>query len=170
MSASITDDDFELDSLASAAFGAKISATDYIHTLNNWGTYSTQMNIFFEKYDLYLTPSTASVAPKNGEISTPSWQKAIVKSMLKIGKAHYLAQGKLVDKIVRDNLKWVPFTQLANITGLPAMSVPLYWNKQGLPLGSQFIAPFGHEDRLLQLAAQLEYAQPWMPQYKKIRI
>ncbi|HQV24882.1 MAG TPA: amidase family protein [Acinetobacter sp.] len=170
MSASITDDDFELDSLASAAFGAKISATDYIHTLNNWGTYSTQMNIFFEKYDLYLTPSTASVAPKNGEISTPSWQKAIVKSMLKIGKAHYLAQGKLVDKIVRDNLKWVPFTQLANITGLPAMSVPLYWNKQGLPLGSQFIAPFGHEDRLLQLAAQLEYAQPWMPQHKKIRI
>lgn len=170
MSPNITDADFELDSLASAAFGAKISATDYIHTLNNWGAYSTQMNLFFEKYDLYLTPATATVAPKNGEVTTPVWQKAIVKSLLKIGKAHYLAQGKLIDKIVHENLKWVPFTQIANITGLPAMSVPLYWNKQGLPLGSQFIAPFGREDHLLQLAAQLEQAQPWMPQYQKIQI
>ena len=81
-----------------------------------------------------------------------------------------LAQGKLVDQIVKDNLKWVPFTQLANITGLPAMSVPLYWNKDYLPLGSQFIAPFAQEDRLLQLAAQLEQAQPWLNRYNQIHI
>lgn len=148
-----TDQDFELDSIALAAFGAKTTATEYIHNLNNWGLYSTQMNIFFEQYDLYLTPTTASVAPKNGEIATPAWQKPILKGLLKLGKAHYLAQGKLVEKMVQDNLSWVPFTQLANVTGLPAMSVPLYWNKHDLPLGSQFIAPFGREDRLLQLAA-----------------
>ncbi|QBQ16378.1 amidase [Acinetobacter haemolyticus] len=165
-----TDQDFELDSIALAAFGAKTTATEYIHNLNNWGLYSTQMNIFFEQYDLYLTPTTASVAPKNGEIATPAWQKPILKGLLKLGKAHYLAQGKLVEKMVQDNLSWVPFTQLANVTGLPAMSVPLYWNKHDLPLGSQFIAPFGREDRLLQLAAQLEQAQPWMPQYKKISL
>jgi amidase len=41
------------------------------------------------------------------------------------------------------------------------MSVPLYWNESGLPIGSQFIAPFGEEARLLRLAAQLEQAQPW---------
>ena len=50
------------------------------------------------------------------------------------------------------------------------MSVPLYWNKDNLPLGSQFIAPFAREDLLFQLAAQLEYAQPWWDQYAKIRI
>ncbi len=50
------------------------------------------------------------------------------------------------------------------------MSVPLYWNKDNLPLGSQFIAPFAREDVLLQLAAQLETAQPWWHQYAKIRI
>lgn len=168
--AGATDHDFELDSIALAAFGAKTTATEYIHTLNNWGLYSTQMNIFFEKYDLYLTPTTASVAPKNGEIATPAWQKPILKGLLKVGKAHYLAQGKLVEKMVQDNLSWVPFTQLANVTGLPAMSVPLYWNKHGMPLGSQFIAPFGREDRLLQLAAQLEQTQPWLQQYKHIQI
>lgn len=163
-------DNFELDSLALAAFGAKTSSVDYIRNLNNWGVYVTQMNHFFEKYDLYLIPATASVAPKNGEVKTPAWQKPILKTLLHAGKAHWLAQGKLVDRIVKENLKWVPFTQLANITGLPAMSVPLYWNKDNLPLGSQFIAPFAGEDVLLQLAAQLEYAQPWWGQYAKIRI
>lgn len=163
-------DNFELDSLALAAFGAKTSSVDYIRNLNNWGVYVTQMNHFFEKYDLYLIPATASVAPKNGEVKTPAWQKPILKTLLHAGKAHWLAQGKLVDRIVKENLKWVPFTQLANITGLPAMSVPLYWNKDNLPLGSQFIAPFAREDVLLQLAAQLEYAQPWWDQYAKIRI
>ena len=128
------------------------------------------MNHFFDKYDLYLTPATATVAPKNGEVKTPAWQKPILKALLGLGKAHLLAQGKLVDQIVKENLKWVPFTQLANITGLPAMSVPLYWNEQNLPLGSQFIAPFAREDLLLQLAAQLEQAQPWFDQYAKIRI
>ena len=163
-------DNFELDSLALATFGAKTSSVDYIRNLNNWGVYVTQMNHFFEKYDLYLIPATASVAPKNGEVKTPAWQKPILKTLLHAGKAHWLAQGKLVDRIVKENLKWVPFTQLANITGLPAMSVPLYWNKDNLPLGSQFIAPFAGEDVLLQLAAQLEYAQPWWGQYAKIRI
>ena len=50
------------------------------------------------------------------------------------------------------------------------MSVPLYWNKDNLPLGSQFIAPFGREDVLLQLAAQLEQTQPWAAKYKGIAI
>ncbi|MBJ9984337.1 amidase [Acinetobacter sp. S40] len=161
-------DEFELDSLALAAFGAQTTAHEYIHNLNNWGIYVTQMNQFFDHYDLYLTPATASVAPKNGEVSTPVWQKPILKSLLKIGKAHYLARGKLVEQIIRENLKWVPFTQLANITGLPAMSVPLYWNKDNLPLGSQFIAPFAREDLLLQLAGQLEIVQPWSNRYQNI--
>ena len=161
---------FELDSLALAAFGAKTTAQEYIHNLNHWGHYVTKMNLFFDNYDLYLTPATASVAPQNGAIVTPAWQKPILKSLLKIGKAHYLAQGKFVEQIIRENLKWVPFTQLANLTGLPAMSVPLYWNENQLPLGSQFIAPFGREDLLLQLAGQLEQAQPWAKRYQTIQL
>ena len=165
-----TDQDFELDTLAIAAFGAKASAVDYINNLNNWGVYVAQMNHFFERYDLFLIPSTASVAPKNGEVKTPSWQVPILKALLKVDQAHLLAKGKLVEQMIKNNLQWVPFTQLANITGLPAMSVPLYWNKDNLPLGSQFIAPFGREDVLLQLAAQLEQAQPWASKYQSIAL
>ncbi|MEK7741227.1 MAG: amidase family protein, partial [Pseudomonadota bacterium] len=129
-----------------------------------------KMNHFFERYDLFLIPSTASVAPKNGEVKTPSWQVPILKALLKVDQAHLLAKGKLVEQMIKNNLQWVPFTQLANITGLPAMSVPLYWNKDNLPLGSQFIAPFGREDVLLQLAAQLEQAQPWASKYQSIAL
>ncbi len=66
-----------------------------------------------------------------------------------------------VQDIARDSLSAVPFSQLANVTGVPAMSVPLYWTPEGLPLGVQFVAPFGDEATLLQLATELESAQPW---------
>jgi amidase len=56
---------------------------------------------------------------------------------------------------------FVPFTPIANITGQPAMSVPLYWNAENLPLGSHFIGRFGDEATLFRLAAQLEAAHPW---------
>jgi amidase len=58
-------------------------------------------------------------------------------------------------------LEYSPFTALANGTGQPAMSVPLYWNAAGLPIGTHFMARAGEEALLLQLAAQLEQADPW---------
>ncbi len=58
-------------------------------------------------------------------------------------------------------LPYSPFTALANGTGQPAMSVPLWWNAAGLPVGTHFMACAGNDLMLLQLAAQLEQADPW---------
>jgi Asp-tRNA(Asn)/Glu-tRNA(Gln) amidotransferase A subunit family amidase len=58
-------------------------------------------------------------------------------------------------------LRSIAFTSLFNSSGNPAMSVPLAWSREGLPLGVQFVAPFGDEARLFRLAAQLESTQPW---------
>jgi amidase len=55
----------------------------------------------------------------------------------------------------------VPFTPAFNVTGQPAISLPLHWNDAGLPIGVQFVAPYGREDVLVRLAAQLEEAVPW---------
>ena len=56
---------------------------------------------------------------------------------------------------------FAPITPLQNITGQPAMSIPLFWNQDGLPIGSHFVGRFGDEATLFRLAAQLEEARPW---------
>ena len=65
-------------------------------------------------------------------------------------------------------LAFVPFTPLANITGNPAISVPLYWNRDGLPIGSQFIGGFGDEATLFRLASQLEQSRPWADKHPPV--
>lgn len=55
----------------------------------------------------------------------------------------------------------MPFTPIANITGQPAMSVPLFWNDEGLPIGTHFLGRFGGEATLFRLAGQLESVRPW---------
>jgi amidase len=58
-------------------------------------------------------------------------------------------------------LKYIAFTRPFNITGQPAISLPLYWNADGLPIGIQLVAAYGREDLLINIAAQLEQARPW---------
>jgi amidase len=62
-------------------------------------------------------------------------------------------------------IDYVPFTAMQNVTGQPAINLPLHWNKEGLPIGVQFVGRFGDEVTLLKLAAQLEKAAPWSHRY-----
>lgn len=62
-------------------------------------------------------------------------------------------------------IDYVPFTAMQNVTGQPAINLPLHWNKEGLPIGVQFVGRYGDETTLLKLAAQLEKAAPWSHRY-----
>ncbi len=68
----------------------------------------------------------------------------------------------IVEEVIQNTMKaQMPFTLIANITGQPAMTVPLYWTENGLPCGVQFLARVGDEATLLRVAGQLEKAKPW---------
>jgi len=95
---------------------------------------------YVDGFDLLLTPTIAEPPPLLGEFVQPP-----DNPLQAIFRAASI----------------VPFTPLFNATGQPAMSVPLVWNEAGLPIGVQFAAPYGGEDVLLRLAAQLEEARPW---------
>lgn len=152
---------FELDTRAMAALGRAMRAHEYVAGFNRWHEYNLAMESFHERFDLYLTPTLGLPPARIGEIATPAWQRAALKLLLPLGAARLLLKSGVVDQMVHENLRYVPFTQLANITGAPAMSVPLHWTESGLPLGVQFVAPIGAEPLLLSLAGQLEKARPW---------
>ena len=65
-------------------------------------------------------------------------------------------------------IDYIPFTALQNATGQPAISLPLHWSASGLPIGVQFVGRFGEEHLLLQLAAQIEKAHPWIKKHPPI--
>src|SRR3546814_16666169 len=89
------------------------------------------------------------------------WEQSALRVLLALCLEGLLRKTDLIEQMVQENLKWVPFTQLANLTGTPAMSVPTHLTTAGLPLGTQFVAAPGGEGLLLRLAAQIEQAQPW---------
>jgi len=157
------DNGFELDTLAMAAIGRGMSAPDYVASYVNWNGYGRRLAEFFDDYDLYMTPALAEPAPRIGEVQTPAWAAAFLRLGLKAGAFPLLKLvPALIEKLARENLRRVPFTQLANVTGVPAMSVPLHVCANGLPLGVQLMADHGGEGLLFSLAAQLEQAQPWL--------
>ncbi|WP_075795437.1 amidase [Massilia putida] len=157
--------DMELMNRILATLGDSVSATRLTTELNRWNEFSRALGDYFGRYDLFLTPTLAYPPITHGTGDPSRAEQRLLGVLHGTGILRGLARlgllDKTVDKIAADNLRYVPFTQLSNLTGTPSMSVPLHWTEDDLPLGVQFMGPFGSEDRLLQVARQLEQAQPW---------
>jgi Asp-tRNA(Asn)/Glu-tRNA(Gln) amidotransferase A subunit family amidase len=155
------DEGFEQDTLVLAALGRATPAVDAHAAGERRSQHIAALARLHDTYDLFLTPTLGEPPIEIGALDTPAHQRAAAELLLKTGTAGHLRHFGITDEIVRRSLAWVPFTQLANLTGRPAMSVPLHWTDTGLPLGVQFVAPLQGEGTLLRLAAQLEAARPW---------
>jgi amidase len=153
--------EFEAETRVLGLLGRTVSAGEYVERRRQWNSYARALGHFFERYDLYLTPSLASPPQPIGSDALPAWQQRVLTPVLSLGLGRLLIKSGIVETLATESLRHVPFTQLSNLTGTPSMSVPLHQGSDGLPIGSHFVAPFGREDRLLQVAAQLEQAAPW---------
>ena len=121
--------------------GEKITAAEWLLAVEEIQRFSRVVARFFTGYDAFLTPTmSAPPLPVGTMVSTPAdpWRSLEISSQT----VRYACV-------------------IANLTGYPAMSVPLSWNDEGLPIGVHFLGRFGDEATLFRLAAQLEEAQPW---------
>ncbi|HVB29187.1 MAG TPA: amidase [Terriglobia bacterium] len=120
--------------------GQRTTGSAYLMSQTVLQQITRQVARFMEKYDVWLTPTLAEPPVPLGTFdATPD------NPLQGFHRA----------------VEYVPFTPIANATGQPAMSVPLYWNQEGLPVGTHFFGRFGDEGTLFRLAAQLEAARPW---------
>ena len=155
------DDGFERDTLVMAALGRATSAPEYVAAVNRRHDHIRRLATFFASYDLLLSPTVAKVPPRIGALDLAKPLALAADLLLKTRTAGLLSYTPIVDDMVKQNLGWVPYTQLANITGRPAISVPVHQTPDGIPMGAQLLAPLGGEGLLIQVAAQLEESIPW---------
>ncbi|HLR63722.1 MAG TPA: amidase [Lentibacillus sp.] len=156
----LTPDDVEIETWLLHEAGKSVSAADFSASLASWDMAAAQMEAFHRTYDFFITPATAYTAPKVGELSHSSGDQELWRSKMKA--ADKAEQQAIIWDIFLPSLTYTPFTQLANLTGQPAMSVPVHLSKEGLPLGVQVMASKGKENMLLKLAYQLEQSDIWI--------
>lgn len=160
MGRSITADDVEMETWLLNVAGRSVSAAQFSASLASWDTAAEQMATFHETYDFYITPATAFTAPKIGELTySKSEQETLKEKIQSIDKSK---QQALIYEVFLPSLTYTPFTQLANLTGQPAMSLPVHISEEGLPIGVQVMANKGLEEQLFKLAYQIEQSDLWI--------
>ncbi|WP_026689694.1 amidase [Alteribacter aurantiacus] len=157
--------DMEFESWMLYEAGKNVRAADFTRSLATWDLAATRMMEFHLSHDFFITPTTAFTAPKIGELthSSGAQEKYIENMRSSSGKK----QLDLIYEMFLPSLTYTPFTQLANLTGQPAISLPLHKGENDLPIGVQAMAMKGREDQLLKLAKLFEQSNLWQPQRSK---
>jgi amidase len=136
----MTGQDFEILTLASAHNASKATGTDYVAAQLSAFRIARSLAEFFATCDVFLCPTLCAPPLRLGQLDTMSQDLSHISPTIR---------------------RYMPATSMFNMSGQPAMSVPLVWNSAGLPLGMMFSARFGDEATLFRLAAQLEVERPW---------
>ncbi len=135
-------DDMEPLTWALTELGRQVPAPEYLQAVSRHQIMSRMVARWYEEggFDLLLTPTLGELPPALGTFddSGPDPMRAIERAKVT-----------------------ATFTGAFNVTGQPAISLPLEWSEEGLPIGIQLVARFGREDILIRIAAQLEKARPW---------
>lgn len=136
----VNETDVEPLTWAMAQAGEAVSGLELAAALQASAGFARALGSWWGGHDILLCPTLGQLPPLIGELSPPPEEP-------------FATQGKTA--------RLVPFTTHFNVSGQPAISLPLHMSASGLPVGVQLVAAYGREDLLLQLAAELEQAAPW---------
>ena len=132
--------------------GKRLAATDLLKAFDVFNTVNRQAGAFFEQYDLLVVPSCLAPAPKIGALECDP-----------AGLVDPYTWNEQVSKLG-------VFMPLFNVTGQPAISLPLHQSASGLPIGVQLAARFGDEARLFSVGGVLEQALPWANRIPQVHV
>jgi amidase len=151
--------DFELATWILGQVGRKLSADRMALAMRETRLAGRAMGRFHREFDVLVTPTLARVPWPHHDLDPTSVETRLMEGLRRapFGPALSMLFRQLGARI----LEPMPNTALFNMTGQPAMSVPLHWSSDGMPVGVQFVGRFGEESTLLRLAGQLEAARPW---------
>lgn len=139
----LAEDEIEGVSRGAIAYARSISGNDYLAAVSKVHAYGREMAAFFERYDVLLTATLAEPPARVGRLS-PARDDY---------ENYRVGPGGVFE--------YSPFTAAFNASGQPAVSLPLHWSADGLPVGVHLAAGFGADELLMSLSARLEEAQPW---------
>src|SRR5215469_7999578 len=140
----ITDDEIEPRNAFYRVVGASLDAVTYVDSRAWLGMWVRRMASWWADHDLLLTPTVGAPPPELGWFTAEGPE----------------AEGPRI-------ISFIPYTAQFNMTGQPAVSLPLHWTLGGLPVGVQLVAPYGREDLLIRVASQLEEAAPWADRHPR---
>jgi len=153
--------DVEVATWALALIGRSISGPEYANAVRYLQRASRRVGEFFERYDVHVCPVLASPPFRHGALQPPASERVVLSVLGALRASGVLKAMHALERAAETVYEWMAFTPVANATGQPAMSVPLSWNAEGLPIGVHFTGRYADEATLFRLAAELELAAPW---------
>ena len=153
-----------------AYLGECLSGGQYATAKRQINTINREFGRFFQDYDLYLTPTTAGIAHELGAVQ-PAPGVALASSIIQtLGLGKWFLSSNLLRANFLEAVARVPYTELANLSGLPAINVPAFRDEDSeMPVGVMLTGAMGGDGLLLQVASQVEMARPWIDHYPFVR-
>jgi amidase len=153
--------DLEPATRALGLFGRTLPAARLSHALRLLQRTSRQVAPFFARFDVLVTPTLSAPPVKTGALQPTPRERFLLELLGGLRSGRLLRWARILEQTAAKVFDFMPWTPVINVTGQPAMSVPLCWNREGLPIGIHFIGRYGDEATLFRLASQLEQERPW---------
>lgn len=151
----------ELNTRFMSVVGSGVNSDQVKASLTIWQHASNKISELHQRYDVILTPTVATTPLTSNALDPSSIEKLLMQLLISTRLGKKILNNNFLETLIEKSLYQTPFTPIANMTGQPAVSVPLHWGEDGLPYGAHFMAAEGNDKTLFMLSGQLESTHPW---------